>query len=43
MKAATERLRQDGYAEVRLSAFSGNKAIKLYEKMGFAFSHYAFS
>ncbi|MFJ7973861.1 GNAT family N-acetyltransferase [Psychrobacillus sp. NPDC096389] len=35
MKTALEHLRQDGYSEVRLSAFAGNPAIKLYEKMGF--------
>ena len=35
MKTAFDHLRKDGYAEVRLSAFSGNPAIKLYEKMGF--------
>ncbi|MEB4820230.1 GNAT family N-acetyltransferase [Bacillus thuringiensis] len=35
MRTAIEHLRQDGYSEVRLSAFAGNKAIKLYEKMGF--------
>ncbi|REB06634.1 GNAT family N-acetyltransferase [Sporosarcina sp. BI001-red] len=35
IEEAIEHLRQDGYTEVRLSAFSGNKAIKLYEKMGF--------
>lgn len=35
MKTALEHLRQDGYSEVRLSAFVGNPAIKLYEKMGF--------
>jgi ribosomal protein S18 acetylase RimI-like enzyme len=35
MKTAIDHLKQDGYYEVRLSAFAGNKAIKLYEKMGF--------
>lgn len=35
MKTALDHLRQDGYSEVRLSAFAGNPAIKLYEKMGF--------
>ncbi|WP_093293610.1 GNAT family N-acetyltransferase [Thermoactinomyces sp. DSM 45892] len=35
LRTAFEHLRQDGYSEVRLSAFVGNKAIKLYEKMGF--------
>lgn len=34
MRNAFEYLRQDGYSEVRLSAFAGNTAIKLYEKMG---------
>ncbi|MEK5431256.1 GNAT family N-acetyltransferase [Lysinibacillus sp. FSL R7-0073] len=35
MKTAIDHLKQGGYSEVRLSAFAGNKAIKLYEKMGF--------
>lgn len=35
MKTAFDHLRKDGYSEVRLSAFAGNPAIKLYEKMGF--------
>ncbi|QUG41211.1 GNAT family N-acetyltransferase [Psychrobacillus sp. INOP01] len=35
MRTAIDHLRQDGYSEVRLSAFVGNTAIKLYEKMGF--------
>ncbi|MCM3758360.1 GNAT family N-acetyltransferase [Sporosarcina aquimarina] len=35
MNAAIDHLKQDGYTEVRLSAFSGNEAIKLYKKMGF--------
>lgn len=35
METAIDYLRQDGYPEVRLSAFAGNQAIKLYEKMGF--------
>ncbi|TDL76101.1 GNAT family N-acetyltransferase [Peribacillus frigoritolerans] len=35
MKTAIDHLKQDGHSEVRLSAFVGNKAIKLYEKMGF--------
>ena len=35
MRTAIDHLRQDGYSEVRLSAFAGNQAIKLYEKMGF--------
>lgn len=36
MRAAINELGQDGYSEVRLSAFAGNQAIKLYEKMGFS-------
>ncbi|WP_026590609.1 GNAT family N-acetyltransferase [Bacillus sp. UNC437CL72CviS29] len=35
MRTAIEHLKQDGHSEVCLSAFAGNKAIKLYEKMGF--------
>lgn len=35
MKTAIDHLKQDGHTEVRLSAFVGNRAIKLYEKMGF--------
>lgn len=35
MKTGIEYLKQDGYSEVRLSAFAGNQAIKLYEKFGF--------
>ena len=35
MRTAFDHLRQEGYSEVRLSAFAGNPAIKLYEKMGF--------
>ncbi|OCA84526.1 acetyltransferase [Bacillus sp. FJAT-27225] len=35
MKSGIENLKQDGYSEVRLSAFTGNHAIKLYEKLGF--------
>lgn len=35
MRTAIDDLRQDGYSEVRLSAFAGNQAIKLYEKIGF--------
>ncbi|WP_340372158.1 GNAT family N-acetyltransferase [Peribacillus sp. FSL E2-0218] len=35
MRTAIDHLRQDGYSEVRLSAFAENQAIKLYEKMGF--------
>lgn len=35
MRTAIDHLRKDGYSEVRLSAFAGNQAIKLYEKIGF--------
>jgi len=35
MKAGIDHLKQDGYSEIRLSAFAGNHAIKLYEKLGF--------
>src|SRR5690625_4551204 len=35
MKTAVDELRHNGYSEVRLSAYAGNQAIKLYEKMGF--------
>ncbi|WP_043929811.1 GNAT family N-acetyltransferase [Bacillus sp. EB01] len=35
MRTAFDHLRQDGYSEVRLSAYAGNPAIQLYEKMGF--------
>ena len=37
MNVAIEQLRQEGYSEVRLSAYVGNHAIKLYEKMGFSY------
>lgn len=36
MKSGIDHLKQDGYSEVRLSAFAGNQAIKLYEKLGFS-------
>lgn len=36
MKAGIDRLKQEGYSEVRLSVFVGNPAIKLYEKLGFS-------
>lgn len=36
MNVAIEQLRQAGFSEVRLSAYAGNNAIKLYEKMGFS-------
>ncbi|MGG3575442.1 hypothetical protein ABES25_24010 [Bacillus gobiensis] len=35
MKTAINHLRHAGNSEVRLSAYARNKAIKLYEKMGF--------
>ncbi|MCM3239353.1 GNAT family N-acetyltransferase [Heyndrickxia oleronia] len=35
MRTGIDYLKQDGYSEVRLSAFAGNQAIKLYEKFGF--------
>ena len=35
MKEGIEHLKQDGYSEIRLSAFIENRAIKLYEKFGF--------
>ncbi|PAD69687.1 GNAT family N-acetyltransferase [Bacillus sp. 7586-K] len=35
MRTAINQLSQEGYTEVRLSAFVENRAIKLYEKMGF--------
>jgi len=35
MHAAIEYFRQEGYAEVRLSAMAGNPAVKMYEKLGF--------
>lgn len=34
MKTAIDRLRKDGYSEVRLSAFAENQAIQMYENMG---------
>jgi|SRR5690625_1864988 len=36
MKAAINQFRQEGYSEVRLSAFKGNPAIQIYENMGFS-------
>ncbi|WP_423410418.1 GNAT family N-acetyltransferase [Heyndrickxia sp. MSNUG] len=36
MRAGIDHLKQDGYAEIRLSAFAGNQAIKQYEKLGFS-------
>lgn len=35
MRTGIDYLKQDGYSEVRLNAFAGNQAIKLYEKFGF--------
>src|SRR5699024_6848358 len=35
INAAVDHIRRIGYTEVRLIEFSGNEAIKLYEKMGF--------
>lgn len=35
MNSAINELKTAGYSEVRLSTFSGNKAIKLYEDIGF--------
>ncbi|SCY85935.1 GNAT family N-acetyltransferase [Lysinibacillus fusiformis] len=37
MRAGIDHLKQVGYTEIRLSAFVGNQAIKLYEKLGFSF------
>ncbi|MGP4063231.1 GNAT family N-acetyltransferase [Halobacillus sp. H74] len=35
MRSGVDHLKNEGYSEVRLSVFSDNKAIELYEKMGF--------
>jgi len=35
MRTGIDCLKQEGYSEVRLSAFVDNHAIKLYEKLGF--------
>lgn len=35
MKAAIEHFRQEGYAEVRLSAKAENPAVRIYENVGF--------
>jgi ribosomal protein S18 acetylase RimI-like enzyme len=35
INTAVEQLKQEGYSEVRLSVFEGNKAVKLYENLGF--------
>lgn len=34
MRTGIEQLKQVGYSEIRLSAFAGNQAIKMYEKLG---------
>lgn len=36
MSAGIDHLKQRGYSEIRLSAFAGNQAIKLYEEFGFS-------
>jgi ribosomal protein S18 acetylase RimI-like enzyme len=35
INSAVEQLKQEGYSEIRLNVFEGNKAIKLYENLGF--------
>ncbi|WP_409252832.1 N-acetyltransferase family protein [Bacillus sp. SCS-153A] len=35
IKTGVEQLKQEGYAEIRLSVFDGNQAIKIYESLGF--------
>lgn len=35
LKAGIDHLKNKGYSEVRLNAYAGNHAIKLYEKLGF--------
>ncbi|WP_273851533.1 GNAT family N-acetyltransferase [Guptibacillus spartinae] len=35
IKTGFEQLKQEGYSEVRLSVFDGNRAIKIYENLGF--------
>jgi ribosomal protein S18 acetylase RimI-like enzyme len=35
INTAVEQLKQEGYSEIRLNVFEGNKAIKLYENLGF--------
>jgi ribosomal protein S18 acetylase RimI-like enzyme len=35
MREGIDHLKQEGYSEVRLNAYEGNHAIKLYEKLGF--------
>lgn len=36
MNKGIDHLKKEGHSEVRLSAFAGNHAIKLYEKLGFS-------
>ncbi|MGN7402111.1 GNAT family N-acetyltransferase [Cytobacillus praedii] len=36
MNKGIDQLQKEGHSEVRLSAFAGNHAIKLYEKLGFS-------
>lgn len=36
MKSAIERLKSEGYPEIRLGVFAGNQAIHLYKQMGFS-------
>lgn len=36
MKNAIDRLKLEGYSEIRLGVFAENHAIQLYEKMGFS-------
>ncbi|MED3574308.1 GNAT family N-acetyltransferase [Cytobacillus praedii] len=36
MNNGIDQLQKEGHSEVRLSAFAGNHAIKLYEKLGFS-------
>ncbi|RJS59081.1 GNAT family N-acetyltransferase [Bacillus sp. PK3_68] len=40
---AINHLKLNGYSEIRLSAFLGNHAIKLYEKLGFSIRHVTMS
>ncbi|WP_165996149.1 GNAT family N-acetyltransferase [Bacillus sp. Cs-700] len=35
IRTGVEQLKQEGYSEIRLSVFDGNKAIKIYENLGF--------
>jgi ribosomal protein S18 acetylase RimI-like enzyme len=35
INTAVEQFKQEGFSEIRLSVFEGNKAIKLYENLGF--------